>query len=193
MDKQRGIYRQLLVKLFEQNFTSALFVEKLDTMMKISDFEQIRNEIEEDYYTKNRGIAPYITAIKYLCKKIQSCTADNTLFTPIEEYICAKENIVVTKIPKGKIKCDKREFVIVIKYDSKKPTISSKFACIIAVAVPVKVVAAKSKKPKGRKRLAKESTPTSNSVGHAECVSPNPCKKCRIMRRLGKFSIILFF
>lgn len=102
MDKQRDIYRQLLVKLFEANFTSALFEEKMDTMMKVSDFESIRNEIEEDYFTKNRGIKPYSAAIKYLCKKIESCTADNTLFAPMEDYICAKENIVLTKIAKGK-------------------------------------------------------------------------------------------
>lgn len=104
MDKQRDIYRQCLVKLFEENFTSALFQEKTDTMMKFCDFETIRNEIEEEYFTKNRGITPYIAAIKYLCTKIESCTADNTLFAPIEDYICAKENIVVTKIAKGKIK-----------------------------------------------------------------------------------------
>lgn len=109
MDKQRGIYRQLLVKLFEENFTSALFEEKIDTMMKIGDFEMIRNEIEEEYFTKNRGIAPYITAIKYLCKKIESCTANNALFAPIEDYICAKENIVVTKIAKGK------KFVMILR------------------------------------------------------------------------------
>lgn len=103
MDKQRDMYRQLLVKLFEQNFIAALFVEKTDTMMKIDDFELIRNEIEEETFTKNRGIKPYIDAIKYLCKKIEKCTADCTLFAPIEDYICAKfENIVVTKIAKGK-------------------------------------------------------------------------------------------
>lgn len=102
MDKQRDIYRQLLVKLFEANFTSALFEEKTNTMMITSDFESIRNEIEDQYFTKNRGIAPYIAALKYLCKKIESCTADNTLFAPMEDYICAKENIVLTKIAKGK-------------------------------------------------------------------------------------------
>lgn len=102
MDKQRGIYRQLLVQLFEQNFATALFVEKTNTMMKIHDFETIRNEIEEETFTKNRGIKPYIDAIKYLVKKIEKCTADNTLFAPIEDYICAKDKIVVTKIPKGK-------------------------------------------------------------------------------------------
>lgn len=102
MDKQRGIYRQLLVQLFEKNFTEALFAEKTDTMMKIGDFEQIRNEIEEETFTKNRGIKPYMDAIKYLCKKIEKCTAGSTLFEPIEDYICAKENIVVTKIAKGK-------------------------------------------------------------------------------------------
>lgn len=101
MDKQREIYRQLLVNLFEKNFTSALFEEKTDAMMKVCDFEMIRNEIEEETFTKNRGIKPYIDAIKYLCKKIEKCTADNELFEPIEDYICAKENIVVTKIEKG--------------------------------------------------------------------------------------------
>lgn len=104
MDKQRDISRQLILKLFEENFASALFVEKTGTLLEICDFIKIRNEIEEDYFTKNRGIAPYNAAIKYLCKKIESCTSDNALFASIEDYICAEKNIVVTKIVKGAIK-----------------------------------------------------------------------------------------
>lgn len=110
MDKQRVIYRQLLVELFEKNFTAALFVEKPDTMMKVGDFELIRNEIEEETFTKNRGIKPYSDAIKYLCKKIEKCTADSTLFAAIEDYICAKDNIVVTKIAKGKTHSHKNTY-----------------------------------------------------------------------------------
>lgn len=102
MNTQRDIYRQLIMKLIKANFDSALFVEKRDEMMKDSDFELIRDEIEEEYFTKNRGIAPYIKAIKYLCTKIEASTADNALFMPIEDYICVKENIEVTKIMKGK-------------------------------------------------------------------------------------------
>lgn len=102
MEKQRDIYRQLIMKLFKENFDSALFVEKHDKMMVDTDFERIRDEIEEEYFTKNCGIAPYMKAIKYLCTKIEACTADNALFIAVEDYICAKENIVVTKIMKGK-------------------------------------------------------------------------------------------
>lgn len=102
MDTQRDIYRQLIMKLIKVNYDSALFVEKRDEMMKDGDFELIRNEIEEEYFTKNRGIAPYIKAIKYLCTKIEASTADNALFMAVEDYICAKENIVVTRIMKGK-------------------------------------------------------------------------------------------
>lgn len=102
MNKQRDIYRQLIMKLFRENFESALFIEKREEMMKDNDFQHIRDEIEEEYFTKNRGIAPYIKAIKYLCTKIEACTADNALFMAVEDYICARENIVITKIMKGK-------------------------------------------------------------------------------------------
>lgn len=102
MDKQRNIYRELIVNLFKENFETARFVEKTDHLMKDLDFASISNDIEEEYFTKNRGIAPYISAIKYLCTKIQTSTNDNALFTALEDYICVKENISVTKIPKGK-------------------------------------------------------------------------------------------
>lgn len=101
MEKQRNIYRKLIMDLFKENFDSALFEEKRDEMMQKSDFETIRNEIEEGYFIKNRGIVPYIKAIQYLRAKIESCTAANTLFAPVEDYISAKENIVITKIARG--------------------------------------------------------------------------------------------
>lgn len=101
MDKQRDIYRQLIVKLFKANFDAALFEEKRNEMMIDSDFDCIRDEIEEEYFTKNRGIAPYTVAIKYLCMKIEACTSDNVLFKAIEDYICVKENIAITNIVKG--------------------------------------------------------------------------------------------
>lgn len=101
MDKQRDVYRQLILTLFKQNFDSALFLEKRDEMMNASDFETIRNEIEEEYYEKNHGIAPYINAIKYLRAKIEACTAAQSLFVAIEDYLCAKENIIITKMAKG--------------------------------------------------------------------------------------------
>lgn len=104
MNTQRANYRQLILKKFEENFASALFEEKTDELMKVNDFETIRNEVEEQYFTKNQGISPYISAIKYLCEKIALCTLEGTLFPPIEDYICAKENISgITKIAKGKI------------------------------------------------------------------------------------------
>lgn len=103
MDKQRGIYRQLMLKLFEENYASALFEEKPNTPMEVCDFVKIRDEMEEEYFTKNHGIGPYIAAIKYLCKKIESFTSDSALFAPIEDYICTEKNIVVTKIAKGEI------------------------------------------------------------------------------------------
>lgn len=102
MDKQRDIYRKLILTLFKQNFDSALFVEKRDEMMEESDFEAIRNEIEEEYFIKNRGIAPYINAIKYLRAKIEACTAAKSLFKAVEDYISAKEHIVITKMAKGR-------------------------------------------------------------------------------------------
>lgn len=101
MDKQRTEYRNLILKLFKENFDSAMFVEKRDDMLKESDFEIIRNEIEEEYFIKNRGIAPYITAIKYLRAKIEACTVAKTLFIAVEDYISAKDNIVITKIATG--------------------------------------------------------------------------------------------
>lgn len=177
MDKQRDIYRQLLVKLFEKNFTAALFVEKTDAMMKISDFEMIRNEIEEETFTKNRGIKPYIDAIKYLCKKIEKLTADNRLFEPIEDYICAKENIVVTKIEKGKTHLG---LLIDLKVFTKKRNDERlRLSFVSILKLPAKPV----KQIKNRKRA----TATADAAAvHAECNSPNPCKKCRFMRRLGK-------
>lgn len=50
---------------------------------------------------------------------------------------------------------------------------------VLAPKAP-KVQPAKSRKRKGP-------TATEATVGHAECISPNPCKKCCFMRRLGKF------
>lgn len=101
MDKQRDIYRKLLATLFKANFDSALFEEKCGEMMKDSDFNAIRDDVEDEYFTKNRGIAAYITAIKYLCGKIEACTSENTLFGAVEDYIIAKESISITKIAKG--------------------------------------------------------------------------------------------
>ncbi|XP_031626014.1 uncharacterized protein LOC116342506 [Contarinia nasturtii] len=101
MDKQRDIYRKLIVDLFKDNFESSQFVEKCDVLMKESDFETIRDEVEGEYFVKNRGITPYIKAIKYLRAKIEACTAAATLFSDIEDYICGKENIVITKITKA--------------------------------------------------------------------------------------------
>lgn len=49
------------------------------------------------------------------------------------------------------------------------------------------LVTEKDTKRKGRKSAPRKSEATTNT-GHAECNSPHPCKKCRIMRRLGKFS-----
>lgn len=104
MDKQRIIYRKLIVDLFKKNFDSALFVEKCDVLMKENDFEIIRDEVEEEYFVKNRGIAPYINAIKYLQSKIEACTEAATLFVDIEDYIYHHKHIVITKIAKGKRK-----------------------------------------------------------------------------------------
>lgn len=102
MEKQRDVYRQLILNLLKENFDSALFQEKRDDLCRESDFETIRNEIEEEYFIKNRGIAPYIKAIKYLRAKIEACTATKSLFVTLEDYISAKENIVITKIANGK-------------------------------------------------------------------------------------------
>lgn len=104
MDKQRDIYKQMIVKLFKENFDAAMFTEKHDNMMNSSDFDIIRDEIEDEYFIKNRGINPYIKAIKYLCTKIEACTANNTLFAAVEDYIIARDNIVITNIPMGKFK-----------------------------------------------------------------------------------------
>lgn len=103
MEKQRKIYKDLIVKLFKNNFESAQFKEKHTGMMADSDFTTIRDEVEEEYFTKNRGIVPYIQAINYLRTKIEACTARNVLFTTVEDYICAKDNIAITPFPKGKI------------------------------------------------------------------------------------------
>lgn len=102
MEKQRDIYRQLILNLLKANFDSALFEEKRDNLCQDSDFETIRDEIEEEYFIKNRGIAPYIKAIKYLRAKIEASTAAKSLFASLEDYINAKENIVITKIENGK-------------------------------------------------------------------------------------------
>lgn len=102
MNKQREICRGIVLKLLKDNFDSSLFKEKRDEMMKDLDFTTIRNEIEEEYFTKNRGIVPYSKAINYLRTKIEACTAYNVLFRTIEDYICAKDNIVITQIAKGK-------------------------------------------------------------------------------------------
>lgn len=102
MNKQREICRGIVLKLLKDNFDSSLFKEKRDEMMKDLDFTTIRNEIEEEYFTKNRGIVPYSKAINYLRTKIEACTAYNVLFGTIEDYICAKDNIVITQIAKGK-------------------------------------------------------------------------------------------
>lgn len=101
MDKQRDIYRDLIVKLFKENFESALFEEKRDRMISERDFESIRDEIEDEYYNKNRGITPYINAIKYLKTKIEASTAAKSLFSAVEDFIVAKENITITKIIEG--------------------------------------------------------------------------------------------
>lgn len=107
MDKQREIYRELIAKLFKENFDSALFKEKRNDMMTESDFASIRDETEEEYFTKNRGIVPYMKAINYLRSKIEVCTAQNVLFATTEDYICAKENIAITPVANGKINIDK--------------------------------------------------------------------------------------
>lgn len=101
MDKQREIYRKSIVKLFKENFQSARFEEKRDGMITACDFETIRDEIEEDYYIKNKGITPYSEAIKNLQMKIEACTAAKTLFSAIEDFIMSKENITITKITKS--------------------------------------------------------------------------------------------
>lgn len=103
MEKQREIYKQLIVELFKANFDAALFKEKHNEMMKESDFESIRDEIEEEYFTKNKGINPYSKAIKYLRSKIEACTAAKSLFSAVEDYIISKYNIAITKIPRGKL------------------------------------------------------------------------------------------
>ncbi|XP_055298185.1 uncharacterized protein LOC129566354 [Sitodiplosis mosellana] len=145
MEKQRDIYRQLILTLFKQNFDSALFQEKRDDLMKESDFETIRDEIEEEYFIKNRGISPYIKAIKYLRAKIEACTAAKELFVAVEDYISAKGNIVITKIAK------------------------------VATIEPTKKVK--------RTMAQSKEKPIETVQAHAECMSPHPCKKCRIMQR----------
>lgn len=102
MEKQRDIYRQLIITTFKKNFESARFVEKRNDMMDESEFEMIRDEIEDDYFIKNHGLVPYIKAIKYLVAKIETCTAGGRLFSALNDFICAKEQIVITNIDKSK-------------------------------------------------------------------------------------------
>lgn len=102
MEKQRDIYRKLIITSFKKNFESARFVEKRNDMMDKSEFEMIRDEIEDDYFIKNRGIVPYIKAMKYLIAKIETCTAGGRLFSALDDFICAKEHIVITNIDKCK-------------------------------------------------------------------------------------------
>lgn len=104
MDNQREIYRVSIVKWFKENFDSALFEEKCDDLMTDDDFASIRDEIEEDYFIKNRGIAPYTKAINYLRNKIQACTTGNVLFASVEDFILTKKNISITLIPKSMFK-----------------------------------------------------------------------------------------
>lgn len=98
MNSQRENNRNLIANLLKVNFEAALFMEKRNDLMADDDFTKIRDEIEEEYFIKNTGMAPYIKAIKYLRSKIETCTSTHTLFASLEDYIIAKNNIVITKV-----------------------------------------------------------------------------------------------